>query len=229
MPLTPADVAKMIDHSLLRPELTREALVKGCEIARKYQVAAVCCTGSDVPLVKELLAGSDVRIAAVVGFPHGYSTTAAKVFEAREAVAVGANELDMVLHIGRLLSRDFDYVRADIRAVCEAAHGVGALVKVILENCYLTDELKRIACRLCEEAGADWVKTSTGFAKGGATFEDLALMRASVSPRVQVKAAGGIRDFDAAVKVRELGCSRFGATATEAIMEEAYRRLGRPA
>jgi deoxyribose-phosphate aldolase len=182
MPLTPADIAKMIDHSMLRPELTREALVKGCEIARKYQVAAVCCAASDVPLVKELLAGSDVRIAAVVGFPHGYSTTAAKVYEAQEAVAAGAHELDMVLHIGRLLSRDFDYVRTDVRAVCDAAHRLGALVKVILENCYLSDELKRIACRLCEEAGADWVKTSTGFAKGGATFEDLALMRASVSP-----------------------------------------------
>jgi len=181
-----------------------------------------------VLLVKELLAGSDVRIAAVVGFPHGYSTTPVKVFEAREAVVAGAHELDMVLHIGRLLSRDFDYVRRDIQAVCEAGHQLGAQVKVILENCHLTDDLKRTACRLCEEAGADWVKTSTGFAKGGATFEDLALMRAAVSPGVQVKAAGGIRDFDAAVKVRELGCTRFGATATVAIMEEAYRRLGPP-
>jgi len=188
----------------------------------------VCCTPSDVPLVKEQLSGSDIRIAAVIGFPHGYSTTAAKVFEAQEAIGAGAQELDMVLHIGRLLSRDFDYVRRDIRAVCEAAHHSGALVKVILENCYLTDDLKRSACQLCEEAGADWVKTSTGFAKGGATFEDLALMRAAVSSRVQVKAAGGIRDFAAAMKVRELGCTRFGATATVAIMEEAYRRLGHP-
>jgi len=228
MTLKAREIAQMIDHSLLRPELTRDDIVKGCEIARKYEVASVCCAPSDVPLVRQLLSGSPVRIAAVVGFPHGYSTTAAKVFEGQEAIAAGAQELDMVLHIGRLLSRDFGYVRDDVRAVCEAAHRSGARVKVILENCYLTDELKTAACRLCEEAGADWVKTSTGFAKGGATFEDLALMRAAVSPRVQVKAAGGIRDFEAAVKVRELGCTRFGATATVAIMEEAYRRLGRP-
>jgi deoxyribose-phosphate aldolase len=180
-----------------------------------------------VALCRRELAGSDVKIAAVVGFPHGYSTTAAKVFEGERAIEDGAAELDMVLHIGKLRAGDLDYVRADVKAVVDAAHRHGVRVKVILENCYLTDDQKRAGCKVCEEAGADWVKTSTGFAKGGATLEDLKLMRAAVSPKVEVKAAGGVRDLDMALKVREVGCSRFGATATEAIMEEAYRRAGR--
>ncbi|MGA2975056.1 MAG: deoxyribose-phosphate aldolase [Spirochaetia bacterium] len=222
------DIAKMIDHSLLRPDLTTADIVQGCAIARRYDVAAVCCTSSDVAICKRELAGSQVMIAAVVGFPHGYSPTEVKVFEAERAMADGAHELDMVLHIGRLLSRDFDYVKSDIKAVVDAAHARGVRVKVILENCYLTDELKKTGCRLCEEAGADFVKTSTGFAKGGATIADLVLMRAAVSPSVQIKAAGGVRDLDMALKVREAGATRFGATQTEAIMEEAYRRKGRP-
>jgi deoxyribose-phosphate aldolase len=223
---TVTDIARMIDHSLLRPELTRADVIRGCAVARRHGTASVCCTPADVALCKQELAGSDVKVAAVVGFPHGYSTTAAKVFEAERAIADGAQELDMVLHIGRLIEGDAEYVRADVRAVVEAAHRAGALVKVILENCYLTDAQKVLGCRLCEEAGADWVKTSTGFGKGGATWEDLALMRRTVSARVQVKAAGGVRDLDAALKVRELGCTRFGATATEAILEEARRRGG---
>jgi len=226
MDYTTTDIAKMIDHSLLRPNLTVEDIIRGCALARRYDVMAVCCTPSDVGLCARQLAGSGVRIAAVVGFPHGYTTTAVKVFEAREAIGAGAHELDMVLHIGRLLSHDLDYVRADITAVVEEAHPRGVLVKVILENCYLTDELKRAGCRLCEEAGADFVKTSTGFGPGGATIDDLRLMRGSVSSRVQVKAAGGVRDLDAAVRVREAGASRFGATATEAIMEECRARMG---
>jgi deoxyribose-phosphate aldolase len=223
---TPQDIARMIDHSLLRPELTPEEIVRGCAVARKYGTATVCCTPSDVALCRRELAGSGVKVAAVIGFPNGYSTTEVKVVEAERAVADGAEELDMVLHIGRLRGGDLDYVRADVKAVCDAAHRRGARVKVILENCYLDDDQKRAACRLCEEAGADWVKTSTGFGKGGATLEDLALMRAAVSEKVQVKAAGGVRDLDMALKVRAAGCSRFGATATEAIMEEALRRGG---
>jgi deoxyribose-phosphate aldolase len=224
-----ADIAKMIDHSLLRPELTTDDIVEGCAVARRYDVAAVCCASSDVALCHDALAGSHVRIAAVVGFPHGYVPTAVKVAEAERALADGAHELDMVLHIGRLRSGDAGYVKADIKAVVDAAHARGAQVKVILENCYLSDEQKRTACRLSEEAGADFVKTSTGFARGGATIEDIVLMRAAVSPSVQIKAAGGVRDLDAALKVREAGASRFGATQTEAIMEEAYRRKGRRA
>ena len=224
MTFSPRDIAKMIDHSLLRPELTREDVIRGCQIARKYDTATVCCIPTDVALCRSELTGSDVKVAAVVGFPNGYSTTATKVFEAECAIADGANELDMVLHIGRLIGGDLDYVRHDVQAVVEVAHRNGVRVKVILENCYLTDEQKRAGCRVCEEAGADWVKTSTGFAKGGATLEDLILMRSVVSSKVQVKAAGGVRDLDMALKVREIGCTRFGATATEAIMEEAYRR-----
>jgi deoxyribose-phosphate aldolase len=227
MDYTSKDIAKMIDHSLLRPNLTQDDIVKGCAISRKYDVKAVCCVPTDIELCKRELKGTDISIAAVVGFPHGYNTTTTKVFEAKEAVAAGANELDMVLHIGRLLSRDFDYVRADVKAIVDVAHPHGVPVKVILENCYLTDELKQIACRLCEEAGADFVKTSTGFGSGGSTTEDLILMRKSVSSKMQIKAAGGVRDLDAALKVREVGASRFGATATEAIMEECYRRKGK--
>ncbi len=229
MEYSAADIAKMIDHSLLRPELTTEEIVAGCAVARRYAVAAVCCASSDVALCRDALAGSEVVIAAVVGFPHGYVPTEVKVAEAVRAMADGARELDMVLHIGRLRSGDLGYVKADIKAVVDAAHSRGARVKVILENCYLTDEQKRTGCRLCEEAGADFVKTSTGFARGGATIEDLLLMRAAVSPSVQIKAAGGVRDLDAALKVREAGAARFGATQTEAIMEEAYRRKGRRA
>ncbi|HTP57972.1 MAG TPA: deoxyribose-phosphate aldolase [Spirochaetia bacterium] len=221
-----ADIAKMIDHSLLRPELTQEDIKKGCRIARHYDVAAVCCTSSDVELCKKELAGTKVLVAAVVGFPHGYSPTIVKAFEAEQAIKDGADELDMVLHIGRLLSRDFDYVKSDIAAVVKVAHAHRVRVKVILENCYLTDELKKKGCELCEQAGADFVKTSTGFAKGGATLEDLRLMRAAVSAKVEIKAAGGVRDLDMALKVREIGVTRFGATQTEAIMEEAFRRVG---
>jgi deoxyribose-phosphate aldolase len=223
MDCTAADIAKMIDHSLLRPNLTRADILEGCETALRYGVAAVCCAPSDVVLVVESLRGSGVKTAAVVGFPHGYSTTAVKVFEAELAMKDGAEELDMVLHIGRLLSRDFQYVKSDVKAVADAARGGGVLLKVILENCYLTDELKETACRLCEEAGADFVKTSTGFAKGGMTIEDLKLMRRTVSAKVQVKAAGGVRDLGTALEVRKAGASRFGATATQAIMEEAIR------
>ncbi len=219
-------IARMIDHSLLRPELTREDIRKGCEIALKYKVATVCCNPSDVALVKELLAGSNVKTTTVVGFPHGYNTTETKVFEARQAIKDGAAELDMVINIGKLLSGDYEYVRNDIRAVIRTAHRHHVLVKVILENYYLTDEQKKIACRLCEEAGADFVKTSTGFAAGGATLEDLRLMRENVSKKVQVKAAGGVRDLETALKVRQAGCTRFGATRTEAIMEECYRQQG---
>lgn len=224
MDYTCDDIAKMIDHSLLRPELTVEDIRKGCQIARKYKVATVCCAPCNVHAVMELLVGSSVKTTTVVGFPHGYNATATKVFEAEQAIKDGAVELDMVLNIGKLLSGDYEYVKEDIQAVVEAAHRRNVPVKVIFENYYLTDEQKKVACRLCEEAGADFVKTSTGFAGGGATLEDLQLMRDNVSEKVQVKAAGGVRDLDMALKVRQIGCTRFGATRTETIMEECYKR-----
>ena len=221
------DIAQMIDHSLLRPELTEEDIVRGCEIAKKYNVATVCCSPSSVTMVKRFLDRANVKLTTVVGFPNGYSKTETKVFEAERAIEDGAVELDMVIPIGKLLSRDFDYVKNDIKAVVDVAHRHNVLVKVILENYYLTDELKEIGCKLAEEAGADFVKTSTGFAAGGATIEDLKLMRKSVSDKVQVKAAGGVRTLDMALKVREAGATRFGATRTADIMEECYRKRGR--
>jgi deoxyribose-phosphate aldolase len=223
MDYTCHDIAQMIDHSLLRPELTEEDVRRGCEIAKKYKVATVCCRPSEVILVKQLLEGSDVKTTTVVGFPHGYNKTETKVFEAQQAIKDGAVELDMVINIGRLLDGDYDYVKKDIQAIVEVAHSHNVMVKVIFENYYLTDVQKRIACRLCEEARADFVKTSSGFAGGGATIEDLQLMRANVSEKVQVKAAGGVRDLKMALKVREIGCTRFGATRTETIMEECYK------
>ena len=226
MEYTCEDIAKMIDHSLLRPELTDEDIVKGLETAKKYNVATVCCWPSSVALAKKHLEGSSVKVTTIVGFPNGYNKTETKVFEAEQAIKDGAVELDMVINIGKLLSRDFDYVKSDIKAVADVVHRENVLLKVILENHYLTDGLIEIGCKLAEEAGADFVKTSTGFAASGATIEDLELMRRNVSDNVQIKAAGGVRDLDMALKVREAGCTRFGATRTETIMEECYKRSG---
>jgi deoxyribose-phosphate aldolase len=215
--LTYEQVAKTIDHSLLRPELTLEEVEQGCELAWRYGVACVCCRPADVPLVAKLLAGCDVAVGTVVAFPHGSSTTETKAFEARLARRDGASELDMVLNIGWLKSGHLDLVERDIRGVVEAAEG--ALVKVILENAYLTDEQKRDGCRVAEAAGANFVKTSTGFAPSGATVEDVRLMRATVSPSVRVKSAGGVRTLDALIDMVEAGIDRTGATATAAILD----------
>ena len=218
--ITYEQLAKVIDHSLLRPELTESDVLAGCELAARYHTATVCVKPCHVRLAKEALQDSDVLVSTVVGFPHGGNVTAIKVAEAQQAMDDGAVELDMVLNIGELRSGKHEFVQADIQAVCEAAHARGAKVKVIFENAYLTDEQKVIACKLSEAAGADWVKTSTGFASSGATIEDLKLMRTTVSPRVQVKAAGGVRTLDALLAVMEAGCTRSGATATAAILED---------
>jgi deoxyribose-phosphate aldolase len=216
-------VAKTIDHSLLRPELDTDAVRAGCELARAYDVASACVKPCDVVIARELLAGSDVKVSTVIGFPHGSSITAVKAFEAEQAIAEGAEELDMVLNIGRLRSGATDEVRADIRAVVEVAAG-RALVKVILENAYLDEAQKLLGCRLSEEAGANFVKTSTGFAPSGATVEDLRLMSSTVSPRLEVKAAGGVRTLDALIEVMNAGATRVGATATQTILEEFKNR-----
>jgi len=222
--LTERDIAKTIDHSLLRPELDDAFVEDGCRLAAEYDVASVCVRPADVVRAKRLLVGTDVAVGTVIGFPHGGHRTETKVFEARQALADGATELDMVIQIGALKSgRDVD-VRGDIAAVVEVAHAGGAIVKVIFENAYLTDDEKVRACRLAEAAGADFVKTSTGFAPGGATHEDLALMRRSVSPHVQVKAAGGVRTLDALVAVMALGVTRCGATATKTIIDDFRAR-----
>jgi deoxyribose-phosphate aldolase len=218
------DIAKMIDHSLLRPELTVDQVKEGCRTAREYNVATVCVKPCDVVIAKNELVRSNVLTTTVIGFPHGSTLTEVKVFEAEKAIRDGAVELDMVMNYGRLLSGDFDYVKKDIMALAEVAHKSNVIVKVILENCYLSDELKETACRICEQAGADFVKTSTGFGSGGATIEDLKLMRRTCSEKVRVKAAGGVRTLDGALAVRAVGTVRFGATATKIIMDEAYKR-----
>ena len=222
--LTVAQVAAMIDHSLLRPELTLDDVTIGCEIAATHEVASVCCKPADVVHASRVLAGTSVKVGTVVGFPHGSSTTATKVLEARHALQDGARELDMVINIGRLRGGDHAYVAADIRAIVEVAATADALVKVIFENAYLTDEEKVVACHLTEDAGADFVKTSTGFAASGATMEDLILMRRSVGPAMQVKAAGGVRTLDTLLAMVAIGVSRFGATVTVAMLADAKER-----
>jgi deoxyribose-phosphate aldolase len=215
--MTPT-VAKMIDHSLLRPELTTADVEEGCALAARYDVASVCVRPADVALAAKLLAGTDVLVGTVVGFPHGGAATRVKAFETGAAIEDGAAEIDMVLNIGRLRSADLDYVEADIRAVVRAAGT--APVKVILENAYLTDGEKVAACAAAERAGAAYVKTSTGFAPGGATVADLRLMRASVGPAVAIKAAGGVRTLDVLREMAALGVTRFGATATATILDD---------
>jgi deoxyribose-phosphate aldolase len=223
--ITYSQLAKVIDHSLLRPELTEQDVIDGCELAAKYHTATVCVKPCHVKLAAESLKDSDVKVSTVVGFPHGSNLTAIKVAEAEAAMDDGALELDMVLNIGQHRSGKADEVRADIQAVCEAAHARGVKVKVIFENAYLNDEQKILACKLSEAAGADWVKTSTGFAPSGATLEDLRLMRANVSEKVQVKAAGGVRTLDALLAVIDAGVTRCGATATAAILDDFEKRL----
>jgi deoxyribose-phosphate aldolase len=216
--LTYRDVAKTIDHSLLRPELTHAEVEEGCLLAKKYDVASVCVKPSDVVRAVSILKGSDVAVGTVIGFPHGAHTTATKVFEAQDALTNGATELDMVLNIGALRSGQADFVRDDIAAVVASAKGK-AIVKVILEMAYLTHDEKVLGCQLVEQAGGHFVKTSTGFAPSGATVEDIRLMRATVSPHVQVKAAGGVRTLEALLTMLEAGATRAGATATAPILD----------
>jgi deoxyribose-phosphate aldolase len=242
MKYTYEELAKMIDHSLLHPTMTDRDLDEGCKIAAKYGVASVCIKPYAVKRAAELLRGTGVLVGAVIGFPHGNSATESKRYETQLACADGAAEIDMVINIGKAMGGDFDYVERDIRAVCDEAHRHGAKVKVIFENDYLTnggaglsgDDFKRKLCQISERAGADWVKTSSGYGfvkqpddsynYKGATEHDLTLMRASVSAKVQVKAAGGVRDLDGLIRVRDLGATRCGATATAAMMDEYRRR-----
>jgi deoxyribose-phosphate aldolase len=236
------ELAKMIDHSLLHPTMTDKELEEGCKLAVQYGVASICIKPYAVKRAAELLKGSGVLVGCVIGFPHGNSATESKRYETELACRDGAVEIDMVVNLGKALGGDWAFVEADIKAVCEEAHKRGAKVKVILENDYLTkggaglssDDFKRKLCQICEHAGADWVKTSTGYgfvkqADGsynykGATENDLKLMRAACSPKVQVKAAGGVRDLDGLIMVRDLGASRCGASASQAILDEYRRR-----
>jgi deoxyribose-phosphate aldolase len=218
-------LAKMIDHSLLRPELTDDQVLEGCHIARKYNVASVTVRPSDVDAALRWMEASGVPVGSVAGFPHGSTTTAAKLYEARDLLRRGAREIDMVLNIGKLISRQFQYLELELAQMAEACHDSGAILKVIFENAYLTDELKIVACKIATHTGCDFVKTSTGFAPTGATLEDLRLMRAHSGPHVRVKAAGGVRSLDQALAVHQAGCDRFGATATIAILDAWKARL----
>lgn len=218
-------IAKMIDHSLLTPVMTDADLESGCQVAVEYGVASVCIKPYYLARAAQILAGSGVKPGTTIGFPHGGHTTAVKLNEATVALSDGALELDMVVNIGKVLSGDWGYVRADIAVVVEAGHSGGALVKVIFENCYLQDEHKIKLCQICGAVGADFVKTSTGYGTSGAVDADLVLMRKYAPRQVQVKAAGGVRTFDRLLEVRALGVTRVGATATVAILEECRKRL----
>ncbi|MFK7735484.1 MAG: deoxyribose-phosphate aldolase [Pirellulaceae bacterium] len=229
MTATYADYSKMIDHSLLMPTMDVKTLEEGCQLAVAYDVASVCILPYYLKRCAEILAGSTVQPSTTIGFPHGGHTTWMKQKEAEKAVEDGCQELDMVVNISQVLSGEWDYVTADIKAVIDVAHAADRKVKVIFENCYLNDEQKIRLCKICTELRADWVKTSTGYGTGGATMEDLELMVKNVGEGIQVKAAGGVRDFETLQKVRDLGVTRCGASKTQPMMDGAREALGLPA
>jgi len=222
---TAKEIAKTLDHSALKAQMTDTDIINACAIARKYQVVSVCVRPIDAALAKKELFDSEVKVAVVVGFPHGSHKPEVKALETKLAIDDGAQEVDMVMNIGALLSGKYDFVREDISAVIKETAPRGVLVKVILETCYLTQEQIVTACRLCEDAGANYVKTSTGFASGGATVETVQIMLDTVGDRLGVKASGGIRSYEKAVKFLRLGCKRLGVTATEAIMVGAPEKV----
>jgi deoxyribose-phosphate aldolase len=224
MDYTYEDIAKLIDHSLLNPGLSDRELEAGCRLAVDYNVASVCIMPYYLKRCAEILRGSTVKPGATIGFPHGGHATAIKVAEARQALDDGGEELDMVVNVSKVVSGDWAYVRADVRAVLEETHARSRQIKVIFENCYLNDAQKIKLCEICGELGADWVKTSTGFGPGGATEADVRLMRQHSPPHVQVKAAGGIRDLDRVLAFRALGATRIGASRTAEILDECKRR-----
>lgn len=219
-------IAKRIDHSLLGPTLTRQELEEGCRLAARYGVASVCIKPYAVALARECLKGSGVAVGTTIGFPHGGHSPSVKIYEARQTLDDGATELDMVINIGQAIAGEWDAVGSEIAAITKLAHDNGAIVKVIFENCYLNDDQKVKLCQICAETSADYVKTSTGYGTGGATPEDLRLMRRSAPPRVKLKAAGGIRTLDAAIEAAKLGCDRIGASRTAEILDELNLRLG---
>lgn len=232
------EIAKMIDHSLLHPTLTDEQLRAGCELAKRYNVASVCVKPYAVKIAGEYLAGSDVAVDAVVGFPHGNSTIKVKVFETEQAIEDGAGEVDMVVNLGKVVGEDWDYVEKEIKAIVDITKKNGVLLKVIFENDLLPDDRHKVKlCELCSKLRVDFVKTSTGYnyVKGadgkysykGATDDDLKLMREHSAPEVQVKAAGGVGSLDAILRVRQIGVTRIGTGQTETIIKAAEERFGR--
>lgn len=222
--LTAAQVAKMIDHAILKPDATRSDAEKGCQIALKHHTASVCVKPNDVAYCAKILQGSDVLVGTVTGFPHGNSVSAAKVLEAEIAVKDGAKEIDMVLPIGLVRSGEYNYVKKEVEMMYHFCHKENALLKIIFENCYLTKEQIIICCEICGDVGVDFVKTSTGFGTYGARTEDVELMRQNTPEYIQIKASGGIRTLDDFLAMYNAGATRMGASATETIVEEAIAR-----
>jgi len=219
-------IAKMIDHSLLNPALTTAELEAGCALAAQFNTASVCILPYYAARASELLAGTTVLTSTTIGFPHGGHRTKVKLFEAEQALKDGAQELDAVINISKGKSGDWNYIEEELRALTNLTHAAGARIKVIFENFYLVDDEKIRLCQICGHVGADWVKTSTGYAGGGATIEDLVLMRKHAPAHVQVKAAGGVRDLDTLLKVRSLGVTRVGSTRTVQQLNDCKLRLG---
>lgn len=213
-------VAKTIDHSILKPDFSYADVQAGAELALKFDTASYCIRPMDVAMAAKLLAGSTVNVCTVIGFPHGSTTTATKAFETQDAIDNGANEIDMVINVSALLSGDYDFVENDIRAVVQVAHAKGASVKVIFETCFLNDDQIVKACQLSESAGADYVKTSTGFGSEGATSHNVALMKKTVGDRLKVKSSGGVRTLDQLLDYMDLGVTRSGCSATAQVLEE---------
>jgi len=225
MNYTYEDIAKMIDHSLLNPTMTDKELEQGCQLGADYGCASVCIMPYYLKRCAEILRGSGVKPSTTIGFPHGGHATAVKLAEAKQALDDSAAELDMVVNISKVLSGDWDYVGRELKSLIDLTHDRGQKIKIIFENCYLKDEQKIRLCEICGELRADWVKTSTGYGSGGATIEDLKLMRRHSPIYVQVKAAGGVRDLDKLLEVRALGVTRVGASRTADILDECRRRL----
>ncbi len=223
--LTYDDIAQMIEHSLLRPELSEEDVRTGCEIARQYRVAAVNVRPSDVDQAVRWMEGSGVAVASVVSFPHGSATTSVKLYETRDLLRRGAKEIDTVLNLGKIISRQFQYVEMELQQMAQACHEAGAILKVAFENAYLTEDLKTIACRLCKRAEVDYARTSTPFGPAPYSMEDIHLMHRLCGDRVKLKASGGVRTLSDVLAVRDAGCARVGTIATVPILEAWKARL----
>ncbi len=224
--MTVKEIARMIDHTVLSNTATRDVFVEACEFAKANKCASVCICPFFVAECAKLLKGTEVKTCTVIGFPHGTHSTAAKVAEAKAAIVDGADELDMVVNVAKVKDGDWGYVKTDIAAVTHVSHASGAIVKVIFENCFLTDDEKKHLCQICSEVGVDFVKTSTGFGTGGATVADVRLMRENTKPEIQVKAAGGIRTLDQLIEMYEAGATRMGCSRSAAVLEEAQKRFG---
>jgi deoxyribose-phosphate aldolase len=221
------DIAGMMEHPVLRPELSEEEVHTGCEIARQYRIAAVMVRPSDADLAVDWMRGSGVSVASVVSYPHGSSSTSVKLYETRDLLRRGVTEIDTVINLGKMISRRFQYVEMELQQMAEACHEAGAILKVAFENGYLTEDLKTIACKIVKRAGADYARTSTPFGPSPYSLEDVALMKRLLGDRAKIKASGGIRTITDVLELREAGCTRIGTIATVAILEDWKAKLAR--